>query len=351
MKKNYLLVGLTGLLLAGCSNEDVVSDGADSPKAISFGTFVQKPTKATPIAGTDFPSGGNFMVLGYNTGTDDTWSAAATKTLNFMRQTVTYNGTSYTYSPAKYWPNGTPKISFFAVSPADISTITPAALSTAGLPTVSYEVPTDPLEQKDVMLAKALNKTSADVTVSFPFVHALTKIGFTAKLAADYSTSGIYVRITSIALQNVANTAEYAVDGTTGAWAQTAPTTWATTYTLDALKHLVNSGYVTSTEKSTIILSNSYLMMVPFNYKTDNKGSKLVVTYDISYPDGTISTGNTKDQILFNLGEGAGNNWEMGKAVNYNLTITVGGGSGSGSAVAFDAAVSDWTAPTDVAIP
>lgn len=351
MKKNYLLVGLTGLLLAGCSNEDVVSGGADSPKAISFGTFVQKPTKATPIAGGTLPSGGTFMVLGYNTGTVDTWSSAATKTLNFMRQTVTYNGTSYTYSPAKYWPNGTPKISFFAVSPADISTITPATLSTDELPIVSYAVPTDPLEQKDVMLAEALNKTSAEGMVSFPFEHALTKIGFTAKLAADYSTSGIYVRITSIALQNVANTAEYAVDGTTGAWAQTAPTTWATTYTLDALKHLVNSGYVTATTASNILLGNSYLMMVPYDYK-ESTTAKLVVTYDISYPDGTISTGNTKDQVLGDLADDTpGNKWEMGKAVNYNLTITVGGGSGSGSAVAFDAAVSDWTAPTDVAIP
>src|SRR5574344_1973897 len=105
MNKTFFLIVLTASVLAGCTNEKVISGETDSSKAISFGTLVHKATKAIPVTGTSFPDGGNFMVLGYNTG-ESTLDEVATPTLDFMRQTVTKNGTSYTYSPVKYWPNG-----------------------------------------------------------------------------------------------------------------------------------------------------------------------------------------------------------------------------------------------------
>ena len=354
MNKTFFLVVLTASVLAGCTNEKVISGGTDSSKTISFGTLVHKATKAIPVTGTSFPDGGNFMVLGYNTGAN-TLDEVTTPMLDFMRQTVTKNGTSYTYSPIKYWPNGTPNISFFAVSPADVATITPTVLNATGLPTVTYNVPTDVLQQKDLMMAVATDKSNE--SVSFPFKHALTKIGFTAKLAADYVAQGAYVRITSISLENVAGTAEFEVKNTSGSgdplweWVQKgAPTSGTTDYTLDAVKHLANGGYVSSTTASSIINGNSYLMMVPADYSA-SADARLKVEYDILYADEITSKGNTITKLLKDFTTEAGKNWIKGQAVSYNLTITLGGSVGNGHITFGATTVTDWGEPDDVVLP
>jgi hypothetical protein len=338
MKKSFFLVGLATFALASCSNEDTVSNETDSLNAIGFGTYVQKATKATPVTGTIFPTDGDFLVLGYSTGTAD---LAVGDVLNFMRQTVTYDGTSYNYSPIKYWPvlSGA-KASFFAVSPADISTVTPASLTTAGLPAISYAVPTDAVKQEDLMLASSVNKTKADGTVAFAFTHALTKIGVTAKLGADYGTSGTYIRITSISLKNVAGTADFttAADGT---WSLTAPTVFTSDFTLDYLKNLVDNGSVSTTTAKTMVLDNSYLMMVPFDYSASATAA-LEVVYTITYTDGTSSS-NTSTTLLKDMAVASGYTWVAGSAVSYNLTFTL-------NAVSFSASMTDWSTATDVAL-
>jgi len=340
MKKSIFLVGLATLALASCSQEESVTGSDSSLNAISFGTFVEKATKGTPVTGTTFPTDGDFLVIGYSTSSTLTAAAAYP---NFMRQTVTYDGTSYNYSPLRYWPSSG-YVSFFAVSPASVSTITPAAVSTAtaALPAVSYAVDTDPVDQVDLMLASAVNKTSADGTVAFTFTHALTKIGFTAKLAADYGANGTYIRINSISLKNVAGTADYtSAEG--GAWSQTTPTDFTSTFTLDYLKNLVDNGSVSSTTAKTMVLDNSYLMMAPYTYSSTSSATTaaLEVVYTITNADGTTST-VTSSTLLQNLAV-AGYTWAAAGAITYNLTITL-------NAVSFSASMTDWSTASDVSL-
>jgi hypothetical protein len=346
MKKSIFFVGLAALALAGCSQNDSVTGSDSASNAVGFSTFVQKATKGTPVAGVTFPVDGDFLVLGYSTGTTSLSDAvtAATAAPNFMRQTVTQTASGvYTYSPLRYWPSTTGSmISFFAVSPASVSTsVVPTAISATpgALPVVSYAVPTDPVKQVDMMLASAIDKKQSDGTAAFSFTHALTKIGFTAKLAADYGAAGTYIRINSISLTNVAGTGVFsaAVGGT---WAQTTPTDFSSTFTLDYLKNLVDNGSVSTTTAKPMVLDNSYLMLVPADYSASATAA-LAVTYTITNADGAITT-VTSSTLLSSLTEVGAKTWTSGSAITYNLKITL-------NAVSFSASTTDWTLPTSTA--
>ncbi|MCE5174022.1 MAG: fimbrillin family protein [Bacteroidales bacterium] len=339
MKRSIFLLGLAAFAMTSCTQEENTAGGTGNVNAISFGTFVGKATKGTPVTGIDFPVDGDFLVIGYNTSSTLT---AATAYPNFMRQTVTKTDAStYSYFPLRYWPS-TGYVSFFAVFPAGVSTITPAAVSSAiaTLPAVSYAVNTDPVKQADLMLASAVNKTSADGTASFSFTHALTKIGFTAKLAADYGANGTYIRITSISLKNVAGTGDFtAAEG--GSWSQTTPTVFTSTFTLDYLKNLVDNGSVSTTTDKNMVLANSYLMMVPADYAA-SADAALEVKYTITYADGTTYD-FTSNKLLKDLTVVAGKTWTSASAITYKMTITL-------NAVSFSATTTDWSANSDVAL-
>ena len=135
----------------------------------------------------------------------------------------------------------------FAVYPAEVTGITPTAVSStpSALPVVAYTVPTEPTRQVDLLLAGSVNNvrgaSPTAPTVAFAFAHKLTKIGFTAALAGTYN--GIYLRINSISLKDVANTATFQA-AANGSWAMDAPTTFASTFTLNNLVHLTDNGSV-----------------------------------------------------------------------------------------------------------
>ena len=160
MKKQFKLMALASatMLFAACSQENLLSPQeqlAQNPEnnAIQFGTYLGKTGttraySAGPIANeTDATKGvtnlteANFAVFSYFTGATDYVISPSTTSLapNFMyNQQITWSTTNptnaWTYSPAKYWPNGidkdnasTPsntatqgaegKLSFFAYAP------------------------------------------------------------------------------------------------------------------------------------------------------------------------------------------------------------------------------------------
>lgn len=337
MKKLALVFGTAALLLAGCSQEESLPGEDSTPNAIAFGTFVQKPTKGTAVTGTSLPDYGQFLVMGY------TSAEVVGAAIDFMRQTVTFNGSTYTYSPEKYWP-GSGTVDFFAVYPADIdngTAITPATM-TLGLPKVSYTIPSTVTQQKDLMLASSLNKTSGDGTVNFAFGHVLTKIGFKAQLAASYDA---YIQVQSIKVgsttsgQGLAESVVYDAEGNTGTWSMSSPATtanasaFATQYSLSA-ENLVSYGYVTSTSTMTnILLDNSYLMVAPIKDCTNAGDVPVEVIYKVGYADGSFVTNTATGSI-------PKTNIAAAAAISVNMTITLSG-------VSFSSSVVDWVAGTD----
>ena len=123
MKKNIILAAIAALVLAGCSkNETYTKITVDD--AVSFGAYSGRTiTKAGPTddMNLDALKSLGFGVFATYSGTAD-YSEA---TNDFMyNQLVNHNGTEWTYSPIKYWPNPTngqaadaQKVSFFAYAP------------------------------------------------------------------------------------------------------------------------------------------------------------------------------------------------------------------------------------------
>lgn len=158
MKKQFKLMALASvtMLFAACSQENLLSPQeqlAQAPEnnAIQFGTYLGKTGTtraytAGPIANETNTTKGvtdlkdaDFAVFSYFTGATDYDPSTTSLAPNFMyNQQITWSTTdptnAWTYSPAKYWPNGidaanatTPsntaiqnaegKLSFFAYAP------------------------------------------------------------------------------------------------------------------------------------------------------------------------------------------------------------------------------------------
>lgn len=340
MKRSFLWAAvIAAMAISGCSSEE--STQSSSSKALTFGTYVEKASRGqNALLSTSYPVNGRFLVLGYS-GAD-----LSTPLLNYMREVVTYDGSSYSYFPVHYWPDNA-DISFFAIHPADdvIGTTIPGKLNDATnkvLPSVAFTVNADPLAQADLMMASALHQTGTPPTVNFAFGHQLTRIGFAAKLADDYNSKGDYIRIKSITIDKVANLATFGF-GSDGKVSQTVlpvTTDFIHSFSLDYTKNMKNSGSVTSTGSfAQVNLDNSYLLMIPADYSTattttvgDNSHATITVNYDVECADGTSSS-HTITKAVNTLT--AGNIWKANQAITFNMTISL-------TAVNFTANIVDW---------
>ncbi len=123
MKKTIIFVAAAAFVLAGCSKSETFVKNYDED-AVSFGAYSGRTiTKAGPTddMNLDALKSLGFGVFATYSGTAD-YSEA---TNDFMyNQLVNHNGTEWTYSPIKYWPNPTngqaadaQKVSFFAYAP------------------------------------------------------------------------------------------------------------------------------------------------------------------------------------------------------------------------------------------
>ncbi len=123
MKKSIIFAAVAAIVLAGCSKNEtyVVNTEKD---AVSFGAYSPRTiTKAGPTVDMNLDSlkKHGFGVFATYSGTAD-YSEA---TNDFMyNQLVNFDGSAWTYSPIKYWPNPTngqaaddQKVSFFAYAP------------------------------------------------------------------------------------------------------------------------------------------------------------------------------------------------------------------------------------------
>ena len=160
-KKSLFAMAAAAVLLAGCTNDSALqneplsSANADGEVAVAFNVSApdaNRPRRAPGSEKTgiinsldDLKADGKqqFGVFGYLTEAGDFSDASKP---NFMyNQKVEWDGTNWTYSPVKYWPNefaatveaghtaGTPsdKVSFFAYAPYIATADLPADPSTA----------------------------------------------------------------------------------------------------------------------------------------------------------------------------------------------------------------------------
>ena len=260
MKKTFLAItALAAMLFAGCTSSDElttlesVKTADNTPTPVQFGTYVGKAgTRALTDGGstgiittTTLSSGGanseGFGVFGYLHASTKTDGAAIAEAPNFMyNENVSHDGSKWTYSPLKYWPNGTdatntaeqpsntatqdntnPKyLSFYAYAPY-ISTVGTKGITAKPTNSTTNLVFTYKLDPTNIQPANNVdflwgmrgsatyNETSGDnttantynvnltkqkveETVDFLFKHALAKIGGKngLKVVADFDGNG-----------------------------------------------------------------------------------------------------------------------------------------------------------------
>lgn len=204
MRTKHLLMAVTTLLVAGCSQNEITEVRTGGNPAIGFDVYTGVATKGMDVSTTtmqgacDATHYGGFGIMGYYTGSKTWEQAKGTVTPSFMfNQMVTYKDGGWTYTPTKYWPNNTTdKVSFFAYAPYESSNetgnrvgIVTSKITDAGIPTIDFTLKeaTKIDEMVDLVVAEGLNKTASDATIQFNFRHTLSKIGFKAKLGADYA--------------------------------------------------------------------------------------------------------------------------------------------------------------------
>lgn len=235
-----LLAASALLVLMACSSTDEsVKDDLKNaePQPVTFGTYVNKSLTRAGTAGdiattAVLGTAGGFGVFGYYT---DNVEYSGNQIPNFMyNQAVTSSdaGSTWTYSPIKYWPNefgssaiseGIDKLSFFAYAPyvaVTASTGLVTGTTTDGITQLTRNTATgDPMVKYIVNSSGAgvdllwgvnssglpyLNQsrtagTTIDDKITFTFKHALAKL--TATIATDNSIdaySKVYVRSITI---------------------------------------------------------------------------------------------------------------------------------------------------------
>ena len=118
--------------------------------------------------------------------------AGAPNFINNSKVTSANNGTTWGYSPVKYWPHSkTDKVSFFAYAPYD------SAKTIAGT-MIDFEVNQNVSQQIDLVWSKSattdLNRETQKV--NFNFQHALARIGFNLQASVTEISAAVTAKFT-----------------------------------------------------------------------------------------------------------------------------------------------------------
>lgn len=355
MRTKNLMMVLTALAMAGCSQNEVTDINPDAHRAIGFDVYTGVQTRGAETDLTALQkSGAGFGFLAYKTEGD--WS---TKGDNAQPDFL-YNehGTwtagvptgSWGYTNIRFWPtNTTDKISFFAyapyeASPADGSNkgITLSAQTAKGAPTLDFALITTN-SWKDMVDLVTDNRSniqdqtaaSNSGTVSFKFSHVLTKVA-DIKVKPDQTLgSDIKIYVTNLKLvpgsSILQDKAKYQFSD--GNWADA--TGGASYFTTEQdLSDFLNKtdksdwGYTTksvdvsnSVAATSLFPTNEALYFIPVNNGTGTGNAsdlKLKITYDIVTKVGTntnVTSTTTKEVEL------PKNTFKKGMAHTYTLTI------------------------------
>lgn len=242
---------------------------------------VQKATRGIEVTTNSFYK--SFGVTAYtHTGN---WVASTSNSpyVDNLEATST-NGTYMLNS--HYWPGSTKNVSFFAYAPYKCSGATIS--NTSGTPTISYEVPSEAADQKDLLIASTKNIVgNGQSSVSLQFSHALCGVKF-----AVGTMKGV-TKIDKIVISGVKNSGTIAIDGTS--WTDVSG---SATYTLTLNKKVSGNNI-----DITTTTDNNILFLMP---QTVPSGAKLTVTVDgVDY---SMSIEN--------------NNYPKGGMVTYKLSTT-----------------------------
>ena len=342
MKKMYLSAAVLAAMMVSCSsNEEEYKTGGLESDAVSFSTYVNMPKRA--LDKSAFAVGDQLCVnafLSSGSMIDQEF------TNNFMQNEVLTKGaTGWNYTNTKFWPmNTTDRISFVASYP----NISPAIED--GICSFAFTVNANPATQQGFLWSTITdahrtdrNGTHQNGVVESPtstplddvtlrFRHALSKVTFNAKAAANYH--GATITVTGIEVKNLYDEGTYALTD------ELATGNWTVSGQQDN-NYTVLTGGTTTVDNANYKPFGTSLLMLPQTLSTtDGTASTVTIRYTVAYqnPDRTVN-----EERTFNLATTSITAWEQNKVYNYNFNIAL-------DMITFDAVIDAWESPESPAI-
>lgn len=342
MKKMYLPAAVLTAMMVSCSSnkEEYKTGGLDSD-AVSFSTYVNMPKRA--LDKSAFAIGDQLCVNAFLSSGS---MIGQEFTNNFMQNEVlTKDATGWNYTNTKFWPmNTTDRISFVASYP----NISPAIED--GICSFAFTVNANPATQQDLFWSTITdahrtdrNGTHQNGVVESPtstplddvtlrFRHALSKVTFNAKAAANYH--GATITVTGIEVKNLYDEGTYALTD------ELATGNWTVSGQQDN-NYTVLTGGTTTVDNANYKPFGTSLLMLPQTLSTtDGTASTVTIRYTVAYqnPDRTVN-----EERTFNLATTSITAWEQNKVYNYNFNIAL-------DMITFDAVIDAWENPESPAI-
>ena len=229
---------------------------------------------------------GSFGVLAY--AYHGEWDG--TQTPNYIyNEKATASGGTYGFSPSRFWPGKEYNMAFFAYAPYGEENITLSGQSNEGAPTLTYTVPEEITEQKDLLAYWKTDVPGAKSATAYEleFNHLCTAVKFKV---GKYLESSIQ----TISIKNVYGSGTYSAAaekwGVTGEADQT--------YTFNA-----NHGIVLP-EDTELTTGENIFMMIPQTLEEE-------AALEVTFYDGTTLTGSI-----------AGQTWQKGHTVVYKISAS-----------------------------
>lgn len=259
-----------------------VSEGIDGTRFVR----PESETRAAPVTDEEFYD--SFGVLASIF--DGSWNESSC-TPEYM-----YNvevSESFSWTTSYHWPNDGRKLRFFAYAPYNGAGISLSDKAAVGTPEITYSVPSDVSDQKDLCVAVTDDLTGSDnSTASLTFGHALTAVKFTT---GDKMLAG---KITKITLENVYGKAILSL-GTDSWTGYTSASSFSQTVDVE----------VDGSVGQAITSDVATFMMLPQTLPDDAR-------IEIVYTDNLTSTQQTLTASI------AGSQWPMGRTVTYRISTS-----------------------------
>lgn len=351
------------LLMAGCSQNELMEVSPDANPAVGFGVYTGVQTKAGEMTINELKTG--FGVFAYHTLQVDWTTAKTTATPNFMfdQKVTSANGTTWTYTPVKYWPTKEEKVTFFAYGPHSTisgSGITTTSKTDKAAPKLTFALSTNATTQVDLLVAKndaaaTQNRTfttSGAGGVTLTFQHALSRLTFDAKPSEELATTTGAQGVTHVYVKNARVVGESASKFYNKGVFNCEDATWSgkvalTTGSYDLTGMLALADYksvvtnaadqtsgaykavdlTSNATAKTLFTASQYLFLIPETAKTGaGTGAagdvKIQFDYDIVTVDTQVSKGYTitHHQSTASLPTGA---LKQGTAYKYTITFGI----------------------------
>ena len=217
MSQKSIAVALLGLLLilVSCQREDIPKKDSENTPIEFSGVTAWLDTKADGESTTSILPSDDFKVWAQNSSDYSVFGTSGTVV------STSDAGTTWTYSPVRYWKSGT--YDFYAVSPAGKATGT---FSESGL-TLTFEGGWDLAAEQtstDLLLATQtvngstqVNKDGGPDKVSLTFNHMLSQISFSARNAQN--SDDVVFSVTGLKVYGLHKTAQsLTVSSLSSAW-------------------------------------------------------------------------------------------------------------------------------------